>query len=58
MSNVFITDDMKIVGAVNSFLGEVLGVSANSLAQLSKLVAVGRVPSLREAGVTAQCEIF
>ena len=55
---VFITDDMKSVGVVHSFLGGVLGIGANSLAQTSNLVAVGRVPRLGQAGVTAHCAIF
>ena len=55
MRNVFITDDMKSVGAVHSFLGGFLGVCANYLAQFSKLVDVGQVPRLGQAGVTAQC---
>ena len=40
------TDDMKSVGAVHSFIGRVLGVGAKSLAKSSKLVAVGHVPRL------------
>ena len=47
MRNVFITDDMKSVDAVHSFLGGLLGIGANYLAQSSKIVAVGRVPYLR-----------
>ena len=56
--NVFITDDMKSVSAFYSFLGGVLGVGANTLAQSSKLVSVGRVLRLGQAGVTAHCAIF
>ena len=39
-SDVFITDVMKSVGAVLSFLGGVLGFGANSLAQQSKLFSI------------------
>ena len=56
--NVFITDDMKNFGDIHSFLGGVLGVGTNSLARLSNLVAVRRVPRLGQAGVTAQCAMF
>ena len=56
--NFFITDDMKIVGAVHSFLGGVLGVGDNPLAQSSKLVAVRLVPRLGQAGMTMQCVVF
>ena len=47
MRNVFITDDMKSVVTIHSFIGGFLGVGSNSLAQLSKLVAVGSVSCLR-----------
>ena len=57
-SNLFITDDMKSVCAVHSFIGGVLGVDANFLAESSNLVAVGRVLRLGQAGVTAQCAMF
>ena len=43
---------MKSVGAIHSFIGGVCGVGDNTLAKLSKLVAVGRVPHLGQAGVT------
>ena len=49
---------MKSVGAVQSFPCGVLGVGTNPLEQSSKLVAVGRVPHLGQAGVTAQCAMF
>ena len=58
MRSFFITDYMKSVGAFHSLLGGILGVGANSLAELSKLVAVGRVLRLGQAGVTAQCAMF
>ena len=56
--NVFITDDVKIVDAVHSFLGGVRGVGANYLALLSKLVDVGRVPRLVHFWMTEQCAMF
>ena len=56
--NVFITGYMKSVGSVHLFLGGVLGVGPNTLAQSSKLVAVGRDSRLGQAGVTAHCAIF
>ena len=58
MRNVFITDDIKSIGAVHSFFGGVLVVGANSLSHSSKLVDVGRVPRIIYAGFMAQCAMF
>ena len=41
---------MNIVCAFHLFLGGVFGVNANPLEQFSKLVDVGRVPRLGQAG--------